>query len=47
MKISRDYRNNRINGISPHNRKKDIYMNSVNLDNYWNNLTIYRDVYGE
>ena len=44
MKIYRDYRNNRINGISRNNKKKDIYMN---LDNYWNNLTIYRDVYGE
>ena len=42
-----NYRNNRINGISPHNKKKDIYMNSFDLNDYWNDLTIYRDRYGE
>ena len=42
-----NYRNNRINGVSRNNDNKKIYMNSVNLDNYWNNLTIYRDAYGE
>lgn len=47
MKIYTDYCNNRINGVSRNNDNKKIYMNSVNLDNYWNNLTIYRDAYGE
>ncbi len=42
-----NYRNNRINGISPHNKKKDIYMNSFDLNDYWNDLIIYRDRYGE
>lgn len=47
MKIYTDYCNNRINGISRNNKKKDIYMNSVNLDDYWNDLTIYMDRYVE
>ena len=42
-----NYRNNRINGISRNNENKKTYMNSFDLDDYWNDLIIYRDRYGE
>lgn len=42
-----NYRNNRINGISRNNENKKTYMNSFDLDDYWNDLVIYRDRYGE
>ncbi len=47
MKIYTDYCNNRINGISRNNENKKTYMNSFDLDDYWNDLVIYRDRYGE
>lgn len=34
MRIYKNHHNNRINGIRRNNKKKDIYMNSVDLDNY-------------
>lgn len=47
MKIYTNHCNNRINSISRNNKKKDIYMKSFDLNDYWNDLSIYRDRYGE
>lgn len=46
-KIYRNHHNNRINGIRHNNKNKEIYMNSFDMDDYWNDLVIYRDRYGE